>query len=129
MIESARLAGGHPGLVLRMSVLPYLVVALAWWILLMIALSVPLFEPVTSWVMSQGLLVEKALGSAGGFWSSRLLLLTIYLLAGLGAWAVVERTGRDRVHVWRRAVFAWLGIQLIYAAAAAALVEAGILYE
>jgi len=105
---------------------PYLIVGLAWWGFLMFALRVPLIQPVFLWVLTQGLLIEKI---SHGFWSSRGILLAIYLGAAVAAWWLVERKGRDPRHVWRRAVLAWVGIQILYSLTAAILVQVGILYE
>jgi hypothetical protein len=105
---------------------PYLLVGLLWFAFLMFALKVRLVEPVFLWVLTQGLLVEQI---SSGFWSSRAVLFAAYMAAGLIAWWIIERPGRDPGHVWRRAVLAWLGIQILYCAVATALVQAGILYE
>lgn len=110
------------------TLVPYLAIGLLLFGFLIFALRVPLFEPVTSWVMSQGLLVEKILGAAG-FWGSRLFLLVAYEFAAVVAWLIVEPPGRGTTHVWRRAVLSWLALQLLYAAGVAALVAAGVLYE
>jgi hypothetical protein len=110
----------------RYSLLPYLVVGLAWWMFLMFALRVRLIKPVFLWVLTQGLLVEKV---SNGFWSSRGILLAAYLGAAVIAWWLIERTNRDPGHLWRRAVLAWIGIQGMYALTATILTNAGILYE
>ncbi len=108
--------------------LPYLVVGLAWWAFLMIALTVRMNEPIFLWVLTQGLLIEKVSWSQG-FWSSRALLLAVYMLAAIAAWWLVERGDRDPSHVWRRAIVAWIGIQALYCLAATLLVRVGLLYE
>jgi hypothetical protein len=110
----------------RLGPLPYFSVGLAWFAFLMFALKVRLVEPVFLWVLTQGLLVEQI---STGFWSSRAVLFAAYMAAGFIAWWIIERPGRDPGHVWRRAVLAWLGIQILYCAVATALVQAGILYE
>jgi hypothetical protein len=113
----------------RQNPIPYLVIGLAWFGFLMMALRVRLVEPVFLWVMTQGLLVERAIGRGSGFWSSHLFLLTAYMGAALLAWWIVERPGQSAQHVWRRAILAWLGIQALYCVTATILVQAGILYE
>jgi hypothetical protein len=110
----------------RRRVLPYFVVGVAWFVFLLFALRVRLMEPVFLWVLTQSLLVERV---SHGFWSSRGVLLAAYMAAAFAAWWLVERTGRDPRHVWRRAVLAWIGIQIAYCLTATILVQAGILYE
>lgn len=107
----------------------YLLVGLAWFLLLMFALRVRTIEPIFLWVMTQGLLVEKLLSGHGGWWAARVLLFIAYMSAGLIAWAFVEKVNSDPKHAWRRAFVAWLGIQLIYCGLATALVQFGLLYE
>ncbi len=113
----------------RQNPIPYLVIGLAWFGLLMFALRVRLVEPVFLWVMTQGLLVERVLSRGAGYWGSRLFLLGAYMAAALLAWWIVESPGRGARHVWRRAIVAWLGIQALYCVIATILVQTGILYE
>lgn len=117
------------GVGLRLGPAPYLVVGLAWFAFLMVALRVPMIEPVFLWVMTQGLLVERVVPLEGGWWISRALLLFVYMGAGLLAWWLLERPGFDPRRVWLRAALAWVGIQLAYALSATILVLAGILSE
>lgn len=106
----------------------YLAVGLVWYAFLMVALKVRINELVFLWVLTQGLLMERVPLSRD-FWSSRALLLVAYQLAGLLAWWIVERGGRNPSHVWRRALLVWVGIQIIYCLVATLLVQVGILYE
>lgn len=113
----------------RSGPLPYIVVGLVWYAFLLVALIVPLTEPVFLWVMTQGLLVEAVIPAVSGWWISRVVLFIAYIGAGLIAWGLVERPGSDRRRVWRRAIIAWFGIQVIYCVAATILVKAGLLHE
>ncbi len=110
----------------RSELLPYLLVGLGWFVLLVFASRFRTIEPIFLWVMTQGLLLEKI--SPGG-WVGWLILLGIYLGAGVVAWLAIERSRRDPAHIWRRALFAWVGVQAIYCVIATALVQFGILYE
>jgi len=110
------------------TLVPYLVIALACFMFLMVASKVRMNEPVFLWVMTQGLLKEKA-GMGAGYWSSVAFFLAAYLLAGVLAWWIVEREGRDPRHVWRRAFLAWIGVWAAYALIATVLVQTGVLYE
>lgn len=106
----------------------YCVVGLVWFAFLMVAFRVPINEPVFLWALTQGLLMDHA-RAAGVPGNGRILFLAAYMGAGLLAWWLVERTGRDPRHVWRRAVLAWIGIQIVYCLTATVLVQTGILYE
>jgi hypothetical protein len=106
-----------------------MVVGLIWFVFLLVALRVPLIEPVFLWVMTQGLLVEGVVPAGGGRWISRVVLFVAYIGAGLIAWWLVERPGSDPCRVWRRAIIAWFGIQFIYCVTATILVKTGLLYE
>jgi hypothetical protein len=111
----------------RVGLAAYLLVGFAWFVLLFLASRVKTVEPIFLWVMTQGLLLEKIFPVGG--WFQWCILVGVYLGAGLLAWFVVERPGRDPSHAWRRALLAWLGIQAIYCVVATALVQLGILYE
>jgi hypothetical protein len=111
---------------------PYLILAGGWFALLLLFGSIRTNEPIFLWVLTQELILEKlfeVFGVAQSRWVGRTILLAAYLLAGLCAWAIVERRGRSPVHRWRRAVLAWFGIQAIYAVIATGLVQAGLLRE
>ena len=116
------------GVPFRSGPVSYLVVGLIWFVFLLFALRVPLIEPVFLWVMTQGLLVESV-ATAGGWWTSRIVLFVAYMAAGLVAWALVERPGLDPHRVWRRAILAWFAIQFTYCLIATILVKTGVLYE
>ena len=109
------------------TLIPYVVIALACFMFLMVASKVRMNEPVFLWVMTQGLLKEKA-GLGAGYWSSVAFFLAAYVLAGVLAWWIVEREGRDPRHVWRRAFLAWIGVWAAYALIATVLVQTGVLY-
>ena len=112
----------------RASLLPYLVVGIAWFIFFMISSRVRTIEPIYLWIATQSLIAERLLGGAKAIVFT-LFFLAIYLLAGAAGWLLVERPGSDRAHVWRRAVVTWLGIQLVYAIVATILVQIGVIYE
>ena len=97
----------------RTTVVPYLVIALAWFAFFLVASRVRMIEPVFLWVLTQGLLLEKV--ALSGYWTPAVFLLAAYLLFGLIAWWLVERSKpREPNHVWRRAFFSWIVIQLLY---------------
>jgi hypothetical protein len=112
----------------RASPLPYLVVGIVWFILFLIASRIRTIEPIYLWIATQSLIAERLLGGAKSI-TFTLFFLAIYLLAGTIGWLLVERSGSDREHVWRRAVVTWLGIQLAYAILATILVQIGVIYE
>jgi hypothetical protein len=118
-----------PKRTIRPGLLPYLAVGLIWFAFLMVASRVRLIEPIFLWVMAQGLIVEKLLGQFGGVWISRFILLIGYMGAALIAWLIFERPGQRPAHQWRRAVIAWVGIQVMFSLVATALVHSGALYE
>jgi len=99
----------------------------------MFALSVRVpshfWAPVFYWVFFQALLLEQnPLGPEKAIvWA---LWLVLYGAFGIGAWFVVEkRRRRSRVHVWRRAAFSWLTVQILICLLLTALVQIGLLYE
>jgi len=112
----------------RTTLIPYLVLALAWFAFFLVATRVRMIEPVFLWVLTQGLLLEKV--SLSGYWTPAVFLLAVYLLVGLIAWWLVERSKpREPNHAWRRAFFSWIVIQLLYGLTATLLVQFGVLYE
>lgn len=113
----------------RRGLAPYLLIGLGWFLFLVFASRVRTIEPVFLWVLTQGLILEKVFSSPVAKWVSLGVLLAAYMIAGLVAWALVERPGRDPSRIWRRAFLAWLGVQLIYCLVATALVQFGVLSE
>lgn len=111
------------------SAVPYLVLAMAWFAVLLIASSVRTIEPVYLWVWSHGMLMEKLIPPAVGRWGGRLFLFVVYSCVGLLAWRLVERPARPAVGIWRRAALSWLGIEALFCLVSAGLVWAGLLYE
>lgn len=105
----------------------YLLVGTGWFLFLVLASRVKTVEPIFLWVMTQGLLLERFFPAGG--WLAWCILLSAYLVAGLLAWALIESSHRDPSHKWRRAFFAWIGVQAVYCVIATALVQFGILYE
>jgi hypothetical protein len=108
--------------------MPYLVVGLGWFAFLMLALKVRMTEPVFLWVWAHGTILEKS-GYGAGFWAPRAILLAVYMAVAVLAWFLVELGDRDLRHVWRRAVLAWLGIQIVFCLIAAFLTRTGVLEE
>jgi hypothetical protein len=112
----------------RASLLPYLVVGIAWFILFLIASKIRTVEPVYLWIATQSLIAERLLGGAKAM-AFTLFFLAIYLIAGTAGWLLVERASSDREHIWRRALLTWVGIQLVYVIVATVLVQIGVIYE
>ena len=112
----------------RARLLPYVAVSILWFVLFLLASRIRTIEPIFLWIATQSLIAERLLGAAGSA-TYTLFFLTIYLLAGVAGWLLVERAGSNPGRVWRRAMLTWIGIQLVYCLIATALVQLGILYE
>src|SRR5262245_2541352 len=107
------------------TLIPYVVVGLAWFAFLMLAFKVRMLEPDFLWVFAHGSILETA-GAGTGFWAPRAILLASYAAAAVLAWFLVELGGRDPRHVWRRAIVTWIGIQILFCLVAAFLIHTGV---
>ena len=113
--------------------IPYLAVGACWCLVaiagLSIRLTTPAWRPVFDWAFTQGILLEKAIPNIQK-WPGRAILMAVYGLVGVIAWAAIERSRRHSPnHVWRRALISWLVIQLTYSVAMVILVGKGIVAE
>jgi hypothetical protein len=106
---------------------PYLVVGLVWFAFLLVAFRVRMIEPVFLWVFAHGLILDNL--NILGFWAPILTTLGAYLAAALLAWFLCELGGRKPEHVWRRALLAWVCIQVIFCLVAAFLMYTGVVHE
>jgi hypothetical protein len=112
---------------------PYLIVGLCWFFFAVLTLSVrlptPLWSPVFDWVFSQAVLTEQLIPNLSRF-QTYAIWLAAYLLIGTAAWAALEWFRRPgHTHRWRRAIIAWLAIQVVSWAVLAILVAKGVVAE
>jgi hypothetical protein len=126
-VMSAEGAAWHQVRIRPSTLIPYLVVGLAWFAFLMVAFRVRMIEPVFLWVFAHGLILDNL--HILGFWAPRLITFGAYMAAALLAWFLFELGGRKPEHVWRRAVIAWVCIQVIFCLIAAFLTSTGVVHE
>jgi hypothetical protein len=99
----------------RNGALPYVVIAILWWILAMVALSIRVaaafWRPVVELFWWQALLFEKGLGP-GHAVVARLAVLVVYLAGGLAGWRILARLRAAERHPWLLALAASVIVQL-----------------
>ncbi len=112
---------------------PYLIVGLCWLCFTIATLSIrvptPLWSPVFDWAFAQAVLTEQLFPNLTRYLTYA-IWLAAYLVIGVGAWFALERSRHGaREHRWRRAILAWLVIELFSWATLAVLVAKGVVAE
>ncbi len=112
---------------------PYLVVGLCWLCFTIATLSVRvptrLWSPVFDWAFAQAVLTEQLIPNVTRY-QTYAMWLAAYVVIGIAAWVALERRRQPpRTHRWRRAIIAWLVIEVSYWAVLAVLVAKGVVAE